>query len=281
MRNMVVFGNCQGYKLKELLSAVLPASEFDISYFSNNIKSGYMKPNQEILSEIGECDILIYQPLSDSHGELCDENIRKIIKSKCKVISFPYIFNSGTYSLSHAPCYNGHRYGFIFGEEVIIDLLKSGKSKEDIIHDYRKGAIDFNLTARFNKCLTEMKRRELSTDIKLSEFISHNYNKAKFFITHNHPSNIVFHEMIRQIMTIVPLPIDQSKIQKSAIPDLPETTCPITPHDITTHSYQFKTHEDWFIKGSSLIELIADNYWIESIKPEPTSENKIFQPLEP
>lgn len=262
-KKIVIFGNCQAGKLKELLSALLPASEFDISNFSNNTRTGNLKSNQEILSAIGDCEILIYQPLSNLHGELSEKNLKKTIKINCVPISFSYVFNNGAYSLCHAPLNNKHSYGFIFGEEVIIDLLKSGKSKEEIIQDYREGEINFNLIKRFNKCLIEMKKRELSTNIKLAEFIEDNYQKEKLFITHNHPSNIIFYEIIRQIMTLVSLPIDQCEIQKSTIPDLRETNCPITPHDINIHGYEFNADKDWFIKGASLIELIIDNYFVE------------------
>ncbi|MEM9276096.1 MAG: WcbI family polysaccharide biosynthesis putative acetyltransferase [Cyanobacteria bacterium P01_F01_bin.143] len=258
---IVTFGNCQLGHLKKILVSLLPSSEFDISYLSNNTRTGKMKSNQDIISEIRECDILFYQPLSNSHGDLSANNIKASVKKNCTLISIPYIFNSGAYSLCHAPFGKKHSYGFIFGQEFIIDILKSGKDLESIIDDYREGKIDFNLESRFNECLAEMKRREsnLSITIKVSEFIEQNYQNQKLFVTHSHPSNIVFRDMISQIVSITPLPIDENKLVSLDFPDLITTNCPVTPHDIKIHGYKFNADTDWFVKGKSLIELIASN----------------------
>jgi hypothetical protein len=262
-RNLVIFGNCQARQLGLILSALLRTSEFEISTFLNSPRAGNIKSKEEILSAIRDCDVLIYQPLSSSHGELCDANIKQTIKNNCVRISFPYLFNSGIYSLCHAPASKVHSYGMIFGEEAIIDQLRSGKSKEEIVDDYREGNINFNLLRRFNESLAEMGNRESSTNIKLVEFIKQKYKNEKLFMTHNHPSNVLFYEIIRQIMDIVPLPINPISINKLTVPDLLETNCPITPYDIKIHGYKFDAHKDWLMKGESLIELIVDNYLVE------------------
>ncbi len=259
-KKIVAFGNCQAAQLAKLLLELLPPLRFSVYYLSNNKRTGNLRQEHEILSTIGECDILIYQPLGLHHGELCEENLKKITRSDCILISFPYIFNSGVYSLCHAPLVDKHHYGLVYGEDIIIDILNTGKSKEEIICDYKNGMIDFNLIERFNKCLSEMRKRESSTEIKLSEFILSNYQKKKLFVTHNHPSNLIFFEIIRQITDIASLPIGRSHICESKTPDLHETICPVTTHDIKVHGYQFDADSDWFIKGESLLQLIIDSH---------------------
>lgn len=258
---IVLFGNCQAGHLRGLLSTTMVASNINISYFSNNARTGNRKPDCEIVAAISDCDVLIYQALSSAHGQLSDENIKKTISQDCISISFPYIFNSGISSLCHAPMAGTKSHGHVFGEEIIINQIESGKSKERIIHDYKIGDIDFNVLSRFNESISQMKQRELSTDIKLTEFILQNYKNEKLFLTHNHPANILFYEMIRQIYAILALPLMNSDLMNIlSAPSLKQTNCPISPYDVEAHGYKFGNDEDWMVKGVSLIELIVNSH---------------------
>ncbi len=260
---IIIFGNCQGGQIARLLSQLLPPERFSVNFLSNNTRTGQLRTNEEILFTIGGCDLLIYQPLGDHHGLLGDENIRQVSQSNCLHISFPYIFNSGAFSLCHAPMIPKHRYGFIFGEEIIVALLNKGRNKEELSYAYEKGIIDFRLIERFDKCMNELKKRESSTDIKISDYILKNYKKERLFITHNHPSNLVLNKIIEQIAQIASLPITVSQIAKLNVPDLKETNCPVTPHEIKVLGYQFGKHHEWLIKGQALLDMIIDNYNIE------------------
>jgi len=267
MKKIVLFGNCQSEQLFRLFSLLLPQSEFEIKNFSNNTRTGNLLPSEEILSAIRGCDVLIYQPLSKNHGDLSEDNLLKIIRSNCTKISFPYIFNSGVYSLCHAPRSTTHGYGMIYGEEVIIDLVKAGKNREEIIEDYKNGVIDFDLKTRFRESIAEMAKREAQLDIKLTDFIEKNYQKQKNFITHNHPSNLLLLEIIRQVTVIAQLPIEENSFPKIIFPDLIETNCPISPYDIMIHGYKFNQHQNWKKKGAKLINLIIDSYYYEQENP--------------
>lgn len=267
MKKIVLFGNCQSEQLFRLLSVLLSPSGYELQNFSNNARTGNKLPSEEILSAIRTSDYLIYQPLSKKHGELSEENILAIIKDSCRAISYPYIFNSGVYSLCHAPRANTHGYGMIYGEEVIISLVEGGKSREEIITAYKNETIDFDLEKRFRDSLGEMGQRESQMDIHLTEFIEKHYQEHKLFITHNHPSNLLLFEILKQISAIAPLPIDTNDFQRIIIPDLVETNCPITPYDIKTHGYKFNPHTNWKKKGIKLINLIIDSYYFELENP--------------
>lgn len=264
MKKIVNFGNCQTFQLQRILAQVLGKADYSITKFSNNLRTGDKLPDELILTAISDCDILLYQPLSRHHGALSDDNVRKTIKPDCLRISLPYIFNSGIYAICQAPAMRSpHSYGVIFGEEAIIERVKAGQGKAEILEAYRKGAIDFKLVERFQASFDEMRRREANIDIKLTDFIAQHYRDIKLFTSHNHPSNALFFEMVRQIAELAGLPIDPADFERVTVPDLPETNCPISPYDIATHGYKFAHHEDWYAKGSALIELIVDTYFAE------------------
>lgn len=136
--------------------------------------------------------------------------------------------------------------------------IASGKSKQEIISDYIAGSINFNVLTRFRKSLAEMKSRELSTDIKLTGFIEQRYQDEKLFITHNHPANALFHEIIRQLKNILTLPINPAALNKLDLPQLPKTNCPTTPYDVKIHGYKFEADKDWITQGTLLIELVVN-----------------------
>ncbi|WP_345993136.1 WcbI family polysaccharide biosynthesis putative acetyltransferase [Sulfurimonas sp. HSL-1716] len=256
MKKIVVFGNCQAGQMALLMSHFLPQNEYEIINLSNNSRTGDMLLGEEILNIIRLADILVYQPLSSKHNELSDENIKKNIKHKSVSLTFPYIFNSGIYSMSHAPMAEGNSYGKIYGEEAIISLIQKQHTKNEILEKYMSGHIDFDLQNRFQESIDILVQKEYETDIKISDFIEQNYKKEKLFITHNHPTNIVFYEIIKKIFTILEIPFDQSKIKNCRVNDLFETNCPITPYDIESHGYQFVHHNNWLEKGIKLIDLI-------------------------
>jgi hypothetical protein len=272
---MVIFGNCQAEQIEQILSALLPSSEFKISYLSNNFRTGHKKENHEIIASIRMSDYLIYQPLSEAHDEISEQNLKNIIKDSCVAISLPYIFNSGVYSLCYAPMRTDHRYGKIFGEEIIISLTEAGVSRKEVIDQYRNCDLSFNVVDRFNECFDIMKSREMRADIKICDFLEKNYKKRKLFTTHNHPANELFLEIIRKIKDLTGLPLDIHSSAVMGIPNLPNTNCPVTPYDIKAHGYEFSADEDWAEKGVSLIDLIIDHWLIERGEAPETNLDKL------
>ena len=259
MKNIVVFGNCQAQSIAKFLSLGLKSHDYTITTYHNTSRTGEKIPDSDILKGITQADILIYQPLKDSHGELSEKNIlANIVSKNTKLVSFPYIFNSGAYSLIHSPRSPGRSYGKIYGDDIIIDLLE----KHDlniVLKLYKNHQIDFDLINRFEKCIFELKNRENSTHIKLAKFIEANYQKHKLFLTSNHPTTIVFIEACRQISKIVDLPIDFQACdsKNDNIANLVITKTPVSPYDINFHRYQFDSDENWFETGKELISMIA------------------------
>jgi len=262
MKKLYFWGNCQFGHLWYLLSNLLSKNEYETLYFSNNARTGNLKETVLIINSIKEADILIYQPLGPQHGELSQVNIKNTLKRSCICIAMEYVFNSGVYSLCHAPLYKVRDYGKIFGEECIIELV-GNKSQKDIIKDYKDGTIDFKLQARFSNCISQMEEREARsrTEIKLVDFIKSRYRYEKLFYTHNHPTNVLFREIIRQLILLISLPVNMHRLNDIKLKELNSISSPVSPYDVAMHGYHFKPSSDWLKKGGKLISLILQNMY--------------------
>jgi hypothetical protein len=219
-----------------------------------------MKSVGQILSRIRDCDVLIYQPLRSDHGKLSEEHIRgSIVAQGATAISFPYVFNSGMYSLAHAPRASGREYGRIYGQECVTGLLES-HPLHTVLELYREGQIDFGLATRFSSCMDELRQREQTTDIKLSAYIGRNYRQRKLFLSHNHPATALFLHILSQIRDLVRLPLSLDRIdtQNDNLAALPVPYgSPISPYDRRVHGLQFDHRPDWYERGRYLIALMA------------------------
>jgi len=263
LQRIVTFGNCQAEALASFLRRVLPATSYSISFYSNNSRTGDLRPEQEILGAVREADVVVYQPLDDIHGALSEASVRATVRSADAAVSFVYLFNSGICSLIHVPQALDHPYGFIFGEETIIDRLDQGASAETVIDEYVEGSLDFGVSERFESCLAELERREQSTKIKLAGFIHSNYRQRRQFLTHNHPSTDLLVELCVKLRALTDLPIDLAallRIQGENAAGLPFDEAPVSPHDASTLGYEFGHDPDWVERGTGLIRRIAADY---------------------
>jgi len=262
-QSIVTYGNCQARGLSNLLRRCLPGSGYSIEFLSNNPRTGRMKPLREILSTISRCDVLICQPLSSKHGKLSPDYIRQsVIGHQATVASFPYIFNNGMYSLTHAPVAQGREYGCIYGEESIVPLLEK-HSLGTVFGLYRDSQIDFRLETRFSMCLDELRRREQLTDIKLADYMAGNYRQSKLLLTHNHPATSLYLQILSQIGDITDIPLSLGRIdaKDENLADLPVPYgSPISPYDKAVHGFRFVHQPDWLARGRYLIALIAQHH---------------------
>lgn len=247
--NIVCFGNCQAMQLVRYFKTYLDPEQYEINLYSNYDKKF---TTQETIDGIANADIVIYQPLSHEHKDLSADKISTI--TDAKLISFPYIYNNGIYSLET----DGTK---IIGEDTILALYKDGYTLEEIIKMQQNGQIDFKLKEKFQKSLNIMKEREKDLDIKITDFIEKYYREVQLFLSHNHPTNIVFNEVFKQIVNILDLKIIN---EKAAVPPLCETVAPITIHDKNAHGYKWNPYRFHSVHASMvIIELIISRYVIK------------------
>lgn len=251
---IVCFGNCQAMQISRYLQTYLDQSKFLILLYSNYDKKF---TTDETVKAISLADIIIYQPLSHHYKDLSADNIKKIAKKNAKLVSFPYIYNNGIYSLET----DGEK---IIGKETILKLYKKGYTKEEIIKMREKGEINFKLKKKFKKSLKIMREREKNLDIKITDFIERNYLEKQLFLSHNHPTNIVFNYIFAQLVDILNLDFINHTQQ---VAPLCETVAPITIHDINEHGYKWYPYR--FHSGHAskiIIDLIIYKYELDKNK---------------
>jgi len=264
---IVTFGNCQAEALASLLKRALPATRYSLSFYSNNDRTGDLRPEEEILGAVRAADLLVFQPLDERHGALSEASIRGTVRNADSAVSFPYVFNSGISSLGAVRLQRDWEPGLpiAFGEETIIGRLEQGASVEAILDEYVQGSLDFGLLERFETCLVELERREKNTAIVISGHIRQNYRRKRQFLTHNHPTTDLLVELCEQLRTLTDLPIDLAtlrRIKDENAARLPggRLQCPISPHDASILGYQFGNDPDWVERGGGLILRVAARY---------------------
>lgn len=198
----VLYGTCQMQCIYEYLKNHHP-DLYDYTY----VLSYRVIQKEESLEEelLTQADLFLYQPAKDTHGKLGTKYIvQHLLKSSCASISLPYVYFLGYFPdfvksggiPSFFDCLNRE---FLQGipHEQIIQNSKADDflSSEDVLKQ-----LAFSLS--------ELKKREKHTDIKISDFIEENYTKHRLFHTQNHPSNYLLKELCKRVLARLGLPID-------------------------------------------------------------------------
>jgi hypothetical protein len=249
---IVTFGNCQAEAMKRLLDRTLPAG-YRVEFFSNNSRTGAMRPEEDVLGAIGEADVVVFQPLRANHGRLAADGVRAAATGE--LVSFPYLFNAGVSGINRTQ-------GGIFGEAEIKAELEAGTSVPAVIQAYREGRIRFETRERFERSITELEKRDASTDLKVSGFIRANHTRTRLFLTANHPSTELLLELCAQLASVTGLPLDLDRVRaldNDDVAGLGRGMAPVSPHDIETMGYEFPPDDAWEQIGIRLITTVAEN----------------------
>lgn len=201
--NIVIYSNCQGKVLIELLNEKLKGHYQHIhnyKYFEN--------PKLLPISTLNSADIFIFTFTKKNNGICCtdpnnEENIFSFLKKECIKIGIPSIFQSSFWPVipGFGSCRDGH--------EIIKDL-KNIYSLNEILKLYDNNKLNFKLYDRFDKCEKHTKLIEeyyqnntnLIT-IPITNFIRNNYKKYNLFLTHCHPSIYIFLYITNEIIKII------------------------------------------------------------------------------
>ena len=269
--NLVIFGNCQAPQLAAMLQPHIDLKKYSLRHLSNNSRSEGFMGKEKTFEVLSKADILICQALGFKHGSLSINCLRESLGNRCKIVTFPYIFNSGIASLCYAPYSFLGSYGKIYGGEAIIDCI-SKNGLEATIEQFKQGAIDFSLKERFELCLNESKLREKVLDIKLTDYIINNYQSSQLFVTYAHPTKTLYIELVRQLLEIIDLGHDsqrQKQIDYRNISEQIDTGGGYSPYDVIIHKYKFGYHSDWQARGIQLIKMIYRAHFAEeNVTPE-------------
>lgn len=198
MKNFVVFANCQS---RALALTLMEDSEFSSIYNWLKIPA-VQNINADnidlVLKSVCEADLLIYQPVSESHkrhSSLSSDNILKKVKPGGTALSFPSIYFDGYFPTLQS--FKGKSsvlnlahdyfiaYCFSIGLNVkeTVSLIRSDNLfSKSLSNNLLNQSID-NL---------EIKENEANVDIRISGFIKENYKKYRLFNQFNHPKRPLF-----------------------------------------------------------------------------------------
>lgn len=190
----IISANCQGAYLQELLKA---SAQFDGSYEIHY----YVNYNREVVPDemLGQCALLIYQPLSGKWGDLSAERLTGKVPPDCKKIAISYITSQLYWPFMASDPRNSpddaYPFGqFPYGDSQLQELSQQGLDADAVIERYLNDSfIDsvYSPESVISRYEAEQKDLECRRDQKLLDFIMENYRKVKLFESFNHPSRVL------------------------------------------------------------------------------------------
>jgi hypothetical protein len=300
MLNIVYYSNCQYAGINYFLQDAIP-NKYNTFHLENYTLIKQKKPIP--VDTIKRADLFIYQPIDKIHGiystdKSVENNIMSYLSPNCKVISFPYIYNSALWVLIPPANIDGYVGGFSNMDKYVnrepIEKLKSqGYSLNDVIAMYSNNEIDFDYENRFEKCIEILRDKERKCDAKVSDFIVKHIGTKRLFFTQNHPTTCVFVHISNQVLSILGYNVKYDEFA------FPENICNLPGEWPTSSSdmnywkfdYQCNIQDNWYIPH---IINIYNNYQVKHIYPlsysiphkcvqniHDTKKTRLFSPLIP
>jgi len=271
MKTCVLFGNCQCSGVKKFLEFSNFFEKYEVHQFANweLLKDNSLNIPIHLLKS---ADLVIYQPLTDVHGcystnKNNPDSFLNLLRDDCKSISFPRIHNNAIFPIFRKSQTNNIIYG---------SIKNKIESEMDFIYKYNNNMIDFDFDNRLSQNYFISKEKEKDCDIEIADFIYSNIHKHKLFLTHDHPTSIVFNELTSKLCNILELDYNYdsglnteenlTKLQDSVYL---RNDCqyPISRYSINHFNFKYIKDEhpdaDEFYKYNSL--LYYYNYYIPKI----------------
>lgn len=211
MLSCLVSANCQG---APLISQLLEFKPFKKSYYPEyfvNFKKEIIPPEK-----LQTCNLLIYQKLGESWGELSEKYLLAHVNPKAKVVCMPNMYNDALWPISKGTGDLANPYN----ETYIDELIARNLSLDEILYLIKK--VDFanhyDLQAMFDKCIAQERKKGYAGCSELCDYIEENFTKTKLFTTLNHPYGPLLNKVAKLVL---------EEIGYKGIPDclIPEISC--------------------------------------------------------
>lgn len=193
MVKVVIFTNCQGRAIYEnwlrpVLTSVGSSGELHVTTVDAGSDS-----HQELLAALSAgCDIFIYQPVSGITAVTDGSGPFALLSPTCKRICFPSIYYDGW------PLY--FEKGLVVGGGVIQEYRELGRTLDELLDAFERGALCFRLADRVRASTAYMRERERAfCNIVVSDFIDAHARRFRLFDTQNHPNGIILCHVAKQI----------------------------------------------------------------------------------
>ena len=209
MLHCLVSANCQGVPLIRQLLAFKP---FQKSYYPEYFVN--FKKEAVPLEKLQTCNLLIYQKLAPSWGNLSEEYLLAHVNPKAKVVCMPNIYNNTLWPISKGTGDLSNPYD----ETYIDELMQRGLSLDEILYLVKK--VDFSkhydLQAMFEKSMAFERNKGYVRCAEFCDYIEENFSKIKLFTTFNHP----YGSLLNKVAKVVLEEIGYRNIPGSLIPDI-------------------------------------------------------------
>ena len=195
MKRVVLYTNCQGKAIREIL-ACHPDMSTDYDLKNAIVIGNYelMNNQQEVpIDTIRDADLFIYQPISVDRGQYSTQVVLQHIKPGCTTQSFVYLYNysfwetlvfaDGDYDIGTF----GIKYAAL-NHEPITSLRDSGISWAEIERRIHANTLDWKFRERYEKTQAILRENEKECTVKVADFIDANHKTQHLFYTQNHPT---------------------------------------------------------------------------------------------
>ena len=254
---VVILANCQGGSLAFMIQKYY-SHLYDVKCISNY---EYIQQNLDLPEDIKDADIFLYQNYSNTDEKY---NLKIILdhklKKECVKISFPTLHSCHLLFCYDTSAPNNYKtittetpHGeFFFGISPIINILNTSNiheiiesSKQDNFISEETILYHHNRTFEFleNKCLT--------SDVpELYEFIKNNFTEIRLWHNPNHPTGILFNELIKLIFSKLQLDYIENEENINILDNmLSDWVMPIFPCVSNYYKFKFDTNcSSWYDK---------------------------------
>lgn len=211
MLTCLVSANCQGLPLIKQMMAFTPfRKHYTPAYYINFQKQ--IIP----LEKLQTCNILIYQKLDKSWGELSEDYLLAHVNSKAKVVCMPNIYNKTLWPISKGTGDLSNPYD----ETYVDELMKRNLSIDEILYLIKKAdfAEKYDLQENYRKSMEYERNKGYIRCNEFCDYMEENFSKIKLFTTFNHPYGTLLNKVAKVIL---------EEIGYKGIPDrlIPDITC--------------------------------------------------------
>lgn len=196
MLKCVVSANCQALPLLKQMYVFLPfIQNYEVEYFVN-FKKQIISP--QILEN---CDLLIYQKLDKSWGQLSETYLLEHVNPKAITVCMPNIHNTALWPISKGTGSLSNPYN----ETYVDELMKRNLSVDEIIFLMKK--VDFanhyDLQGLFDESMKRERAKGYVGCAELCDFIEENFSKQRLFTTINHPYGALLNKAAKIVLETI------------------------------------------------------------------------------